>query len=244
VEIDPVPPKEDGGCSRYVQRWRSGAYEDLRPQSDGNGRQRCQPFTGNAQNGGRARTRVVGAGYRGPGGVFRKPGSAVASRFGRPVGPCKSHSGPDFPGTAGNLPAGFPGYQPRDGRRRAGRPMRGSVMTENMPEAGEMSDIRAGLDEVCALLAKPSPQALDSAAAILSGVVADLSAARRRRGRHAQRDEYRGIRRASRLARILLEKAAAYHAGWNAWLGSLTGGYCPGGAAAAPMARGRISIEG
>jgi hypothetical protein len=107
-----------------------------------------------------------------------------------------------------------------------------------------MSSIRAALDQVCALLAKPSPGALDSAADILSRVVTELSAVRRRCGPNALPEEYHGVRRGVQLARTLLDKAASYHADWNASLGSLTGGYCPGGAAAPPLARGRLSIEG
>jgi hypothetical protein len=119
-------------------------------------------------------------------------------------------------------------------------------MKEGMPGSVELSSSRAGLDQVCALLMTPSPEALDAAAAILGRVVADVAEAGRRvrSGAAAEAEEYRGIRRGVRRARILLEKASAYHAGWAAWLGSFTSGYGPGGAAQAPVARGRLSIEG
>lgn len=117
-------------------------------------------------------------------------------------------------------------------------------MTESIPQDVTLSGSRAALDEVCVLLATPSPQALHAAAGILGRVVAEMAEARGRRDGVAQRQQYRGIRRAAQVARILLEKAKAYHAGWNSRLGSLTEGYGPGGAAAAPMMRGRLSIEG
>jgi hypothetical protein len=116
-------------------------------------------------------------------------------------------------------------------------------MKESIPGSVEWSSSRADLDEVCGLLRTPCPQALDRAAAILGKVVAEVAEARRR-GAPAPPEEYQGIRRAARLARVLLDKAAVYHAGWNAWLGSLTGGYGPGGEAAAPESRGRLSVEG
>jgi hypothetical protein len=103
---------------------------------------------------------------------------------------------------------------------------------------------RASLDEVCGLLVTPSPEALDQAAAILGRVVAEVAETRRRQGSLEQWQEYEGIQSAARRARALLDKAAIYHAGWNAWLGSLTGGYGPGGAAAAPVSGGRLSVEG
>jgi hypothetical protein len=104
----------------------------------------------------------------------------------------------------------------------------------------------ASLEQVCALLVTPSPQALDEAAAILERVAAEVAEASRpaRRGAPGQLQEYEGIQRRVRFARILLERAAAYHAGWSAWLGSLTGGYEPGGEAAGRVSRGRLSIEG
>ncbi len=116
-------------------------------------------------------------------------------------------------------------------------------MTDRILRSEALSRSCADLDEVCALLGAPSPQALDTAAGILGRVVAEVARARGQRD-GAQGQEYRGIRRAARIARILLEKARAYHAGWNSRLGSLTEGYGPGGAAAAPMLRGRLSIEG
>ncbi len=50
--------------------------------------------------------------------------------------------------------------------------------------------------------------------------------------------ELQRLRQAAGRARKLLDKAAAYHAGWSAYLGSRAGGYQPGGEAA-PLARPR-----
>jgi hypothetical protein len=113
-----------------------------------------------------------------------------------------------------------------------------------MPGSEGLTTCRAALAQVCALLETPSPQALDRAVAMLGEVVAEVAEARRHGGAATQREEYRGIRRAARLARVLLDKAAAYHAGWNALLGSLTCGYGPGGQAATPVSPGRLSVEG
>ena len=119
-------------------------------------------------------------------------------------------------------------------------------MKEGMPESVELSNSRAGLEQVCALLTTPSPPALDEAAAILGKVAAEVADAGRRvrSGAPAQVEEYHRLRGTARVARILLEKAATYHAGWSACLGSLTGGYGPGGEAAARVLPGRLSIEG
>jgi hypothetical protein len=116
-------------------------------------------------------------------------------------------------------------------------------MKEGKPENVELSSSRASLARVCELLETPSPEALDQAEEILGRAVEEVAEARRR-GAPAQPEEYRGIGHAARLARVLLDRAAAYHAGWNAWVGILTGGYGPGGKAAAPVSRGRLSVEG
>jgi hypothetical protein len=119
-------------------------------------------------------------------------------------------------------------------------------MKERLRGSDEYCSSRPGLDQVCLLLTTPSPEALDRAAAILDAVVAEIADARRgmQRERAAPLAEYQAIRRASRMARILLDKAAAFHAGWNARLRSLTAGYEPGGEAAASTWRGRLSVEG
>jgi hypothetical protein len=117
-------------------------------------------------------------------------------------------------------------------------------MKESMPGSAELSSSRAGLEEVCGLLRTPCPQALDDAAAILGRVVTEVAEARRQWLSGAPPEEWHGLERAARLARVLLEKAAAYHAGWSARVRSLTGGYGPGGEPAAQIARGRLSVEG
>ena len=99
---------------------------------------------------------------------------------------------------------------------------------------------QAGLEKVCALLTAPTPEVLDRTAVILASVAAEIG-----RGWRAQPGrDLRGIRQAARRASILLEKASAYHAGWLACLGSRTGGYRAGGAAAAVVPQRRLSLEG
>jgi hypothetical protein len=118
-------------------------------------------------------------------------------------------------------------------------------MKESMPGSVELSNSRAGLEEVCGLLRTPSPQALDAAAAILGRVVAEVREGRRGQcGASPQPEEFYALRRAAGIASVLLDKASAYHAGWSARVRSLTGGYGPGGEPAVATVRGRLSVEG
>jgi hypothetical protein len=119
-------------------------------------------------------------------------------------------------------------------------------MKESMPVSVALANSLADLEEACGLLRTPSPPALDAAAAILGRVVAEVAEARRGRpgGASAQTAELHGLQRVVRRARVLLEKASAYHEGWSARVRSLTGGYGPGGEPAAAITRGRLSVEG
>jgi hypothetical protein len=113
-----------------------------------------------------------------------------------------------------------------------------------MPGNVGLSDSRAGLEQVCGLLLTPSAEALDAAAALLGSVVVEVAKARQTLGPGPPTEDYEGIRRAARLARILLDKASTYHGGWHAWIGSRAGGYGPSGQVAALVSRGRLTVEG
>jgi hypothetical protein len=105
---------------------------------------------------------------------------------------------------------------------------------------GELVEARASVERFCELLITPSPAVLDQAALLLESAIADLALWRKGGAVPAEKDltELRRIRRAAAQARGLLQRAAAYHAGWAAYLGSRTGGYQAGGEAA-PVARPR-----
>ena len=105
---------------------------------------------------------------------------------------------------------------------------------------GGLAEARAGIERFCDLLCTPSAAVLDGAAILIETAAAELALWRKRQHAPAEQDlvELRRLRRAARRARKLLERAAAYHAGWSAYLGSRTSGYQAGGEAA-PLARPR-----
>jgi len=111
---------------------------------------------------------------------------------------------------------------------------------------GGLVEARDAVEQVCRLLVTPSPAVLDRAAAVLERAVGLMADWLKKEGRpgEGQSTELRHLRRAAAQARALLEKAAAFHAGWTARLGSWTGGYQAGGEPAAVIRPGRIWVEG
>ncbi len=123
---------------------------------------------------------------------------------------------------------------------------------------GGLGEARAGVERFCLVLSTPSPAVLEGAAVLIEAAIAEVAAWRKRRAawleeaaRAAQAGpmeqdlmELRRIRRAAGRARKLLEKAAAYHAGWSAYLGTRAAGYQPSGEAAALPRPRRVLAEG
>jgi hypothetical protein len=106
---------------------------------------------------------------------------------------------------------------------------------------------RAHLDAVCRLLTSPTAEALDSCSALMEAV-GELLMDGHARIAEAQRDPAAleaawSVRRAFLRAVKLLEGAAAFHTGWVAIRGSITGGYTSRGEPAQVLHPGRISIE-
>jgi hypothetical protein len=90
-----------------------------------------------------------------------------------------------------------------------------------------------GLEHVCSVLLRPSVDALDEcalrcqlAAAELAGCLPHLHSAH---GRPQALAAAQRLQAAIRSARRLLENAEAYHDGWRAILGAMSGGYTPQG---------------
>jgi hypothetical protein len=104
----------------------------------------------------------------------------------------------------------------------------------------------AGLQQVLNLLISPSPEVLTRTAAVLSSVVAEMKAWRNTSATPAaiSRVEIERIRSLATRAAALLAKAYNFHAGWNAYLASRTGGYQAGGDPAPLSSPGRVWAEG
>lgn len=112
-----------------------------------------------------------------------------------------------------------------------------------MDRAGENGSLKIAaerLEQVCALLLAPTPDVLDRTAVLLEAAIRE---ARAGGAGEASGDAHR-LARFVRFARTLLEKAAAYHAGWAVLLGSATGGYQADGAAVPVAPAGRLLLEG
>src|SRR5215467_12979812 len=104
---------------------------------------------------------------------------------------------------------------------------------DGIPLAGT-AGASAGLQQVLNLLISPSPEVLTRTAAVLSSVVAEMTAWRSQLATPAAipRVEIERIRTLATRATALLAKAHAFHAGWNAYLASRIGGYQAGGSPA------------
>lgn len=97
----------------------------------------------------------------------------------------------------------------------------------------QLDGARAGLDEACELLLRPSTEALDECAARCQRAAAELAECQPKihsaRGKPEVLAAARRLSAAVRSARRLLENAATYHNRWQALLGALSGGYVRGG---------------
>jgi hypothetical protein len=106
-----------------------------------------------------------------------------------------------------------------------------------------------GLEQVCSVLLRPSPEVLDEcafrcqqAAAELASCLPHLHSAR---GRPKALAAAQRLQAAIRSARLLLENAAAFHDGWRAILGAMSGGYtCQGEPAPVVVHSRRLVLRG
>lgn len=119
-------------------------------------------------------------------------------------------------------------------------------MFDDRDPVNGLTAVRARVERVCGLLARPQPEVLDGTATLLEGAISELNEwrAQAASGTTTEIGEIRKIRELAGRARILLDKACAYHARWQAWLGSRAGGYQAGGEPAVVAAPGRVWIEG
>jgi hypothetical protein len=111
--------------------------------------------------------------------------------------------------------------------------------------------LRSSSDEVeraCALLAAPTPDALDGCSGLLEAAAHGLAALgpalHGARGDPEMLVEAWRLQRNVRRAGVLLANASAYHTRWNELLGVKTAGYRPGGEAAETPRTGRLCLRG
>jgi hypothetical protein len=110
-----------------------------------------------------------------------------------------------------------------------------------------LRDARLQLDEVCAMLLRPSPEVLDACESRLMAVVAKLESSRtdwsRAAGDALASVEAVGARKALRRASRLLNLAAAFYAGWQRIRVIADGGYGADGAPVQMRHRARLVAE-
>jgi hypothetical protein len=86
-----------------------------------------------------------------------------------------------------------------------------------------------GMEHVCAALLRPSPEALDECASRCQQAAEELAAClphlHSADGRPKALAAAQRLQAAIRSSRRLLENAGAYHDGWRAILGAMSGGY-------------------
>jgi len=102
------------------------------------------------------------------------------------------------------------------------------------------------VEQVCTLLVSPSPEILDRCPLLLANAQAKIldSPHWLRSGDVDALAEANRLRRAVLRADTLLRNAWAYHRNWNRLLGSLSGGYVPGGRPATVAHQGKLLLQG
>jgi hypothetical protein len=120
-----------------------------------------------------------------------------------------------------------------------------------MPTAALVEQLMAArqqLDFACGLLAKPSPEALDSCSSVLEAAGRQLTewqpALSQEAGNAAALEEAWRLRRSFVRTSRLLQGAGDFHLGWLQHRGALTGGYTETGVPAPLMHGSRISVHG
>jgi hypothetical protein len=112
----------------------------------------------------------------------------------------------------------------------------------------QLMSARQQLDFACQLLAKPSPEALDSCSAVLDAAGHQLAEWQptfsQQAGDAAALEEAWKLRRSFVRTAKLLQNAGDFHRNWLRLRGAMTGGYT-GTGESAPLAHGsRISVHG
>jgi hypothetical protein len=114
---------------------------------------------------------------------------------------------------------------------------------------GQLSAAREKLDQACALLLSPSPEALDLCTPLLQAAIAHVTACQAAIGSPAQAEpdasaEGRRLHAAVRRARCLLEAAATYHQNWARRMGAMSAGYDGRGEPALVERGRRLILQG
>jgi hypothetical protein len=110
--------------------------------------------------------------------------------------------------------------------------------------AAHLAAGRKSAERACELLARPTPEALESCAGLLETAVRQVSLVRAVAGDAVARAEVRRLRASLQTASALLRSAAGYHEGWSHWLGARIGGYQPGGEPAGLERPATVSVTG
>jgi len=114
--------------------------------------------------------------------------------------------------------------------------------------AGQLNSARTQLDLASTLLARPSPEALESCSGVLEEAGRQLAqyepVLAHFAGDAALRQQARLLRRSYERAARLLQGAADFHLGWLQIRGAMSGGYTKTGESAPLIPRPLISIQG
>jgi hypothetical protein len=112
----------------------------------------------------------------------------------------------------------------------------------------QLMSARQQLDFACILLAKPSPEALESCSSVLEAAGRQLAecqpAFSQQAGNAAALEEAWRLRRSFVRTARLLQGAGDFHRNWLQLRGALTGGYTETGQSAPLMHGNRISLHG
>lgn len=112
----------------------------------------------------------------------------------------------------------------------------------------QMMSARHQLDLACGLLAKPSPEAMDSCSSVLEAAGRQLAEPQlslfQQAGDAAALEEAWRLRRSFVRAARLLQGAGDFHLNWLQIRGSMTGGYTETGESSPLMHSNRISLHG
>lgn len=107
---------------------------------------------------------------------------------------------------------------------------------------------RLDVERACELLISPTGDALDRCQGVLERAVSELVECSHLRAQGKADTEIVSRADALRIqvlrAGRLLESAADFYRGWERILGAMSGGYTPGGGAAAVARRGRVFFRG
>ena len=113
--------------------------------------------------------------------------------------------------------------------------------------APQLQTTRSQLDCVCALLAAPSPEALDRCSALLEDACRRLAdfepRLRQNSGDPTALEEARRLRASALRAGRLLEGAGSFHNNWMRLRGAITGGYTGQGEPSQINHASRISLR-